>query len=168
MMELLVIRHAIALDRAEFARSGRGDDERPISDEGERKMQRAAGGLRVMVASVSRLGTSPFLRAQQTAQIVAKAFDLEDIETVPALTPSSPPDALLPWLRNGGEAPLAIVGHEPHLSSLVSWFIAGAFEPCLELKKGGACLVRFETQARRGGGVLRWLMTPGSLRDLSP
>ena len=37
-MELLIIRHAIAEDRDEFAESGKSDDERPLTDAGSRRM----------------------------------------------------------------------------------------------------------------------------------
>jgi len=59
---------------------------------------------------------------------------------------------------------LAIVGHEPHLSSLVTWLISGKRESRIELKKGGACLVDFEAEARHDAGTLAWLLTPRQLK----
>ena len=44
-MKLLVIRHAIAEDRDEFAYTGRPDAERPLTKQGRERMRRAAAGL---------------------------------------------------------------------------------------------------------------------------
>ena len=44
-LTLLLIRHAIADDRATFARTGRPDRERPLTAEGRRKMRSAAARL---------------------------------------------------------------------------------------------------------------------------
>src|SRR5258708_2037922 len=43
-MKLLIIRHAIAEDREDFARTGKDDSLRPITDEGKKKMKQRAGG----------------------------------------------------------------------------------------------------------------------------
>src|SRR5918912_545668 len=47
-MRLLVVRHAIAMDRAEFARSGKDDSERPLTKDGRNKMAKGARGLRAV------------------------------------------------------------------------------------------------------------------------
>ena len=41
-MRLLVIRHAPAEDRDEFAKTGKDDSERPLTDDGKAQMRRAA------------------------------------------------------------------------------------------------------------------------------
>ena len=48
-MYLLVIRHAAAMDKEEFARTGRSDDERPLTPAGKKEMARVARGLRALV-----------------------------------------------------------------------------------------------------------------------
>ena len=45
-MQLVVIRHAVAMSREEFAPTGRDDSLRPLTDRGRAKMKRAAAGLR--------------------------------------------------------------------------------------------------------------------------
>ena len=167
-MELLVIRHGIAEDREEFAASGRADSERPLTSEGRGKMRRAAAGLRRLVAAIDVLGSSPYARAIQTARVVASSYGLGDIETVDALVPEAALEALVRWLEPlQGAGVVAVVGHEPHLSTLVTWLITGRAESRVELKKGGAALVAFDDRVRAGDGVLRWLVTAGQLRDLS-
>ena len=167
-MQLLVIRHAIAEDRERFAASGRDDSERPLTTEGRQKMRRGATGLRRMVARIDVLASSPYVRAMQTARLVASSYRLGDVETLDALVPDAAFDALLAWLEPLAEVDVvAVVGHEPHLSAVVTWLISGRDDSRVELKKGGAALVAFEARARAGVGVLRWLLTSRQLRGLS-
>ena len=166
-MQLLVIRHAIAEDRDEFASSGRDDSERPLTATGRDKMRRAVGGLRRAVPRIDLLASSPFTRAMQTAALVAEGYGIDDIKRVDALVPDAPLQRFLSWLeRKSTVDVVAIVGHEPQLGELVTWLMSGLKESRVEMKKGGAALLEFEGQPGPGIGVLHWLMTSGQLRDL--
>ncbi|MFL5605298.1 MAG: phosphohistidine phosphatase SixA [Gemmatimonadaceae bacterium] len=165
-MQLLVIRHAVAQTREEFA--GDDDAQRPLTKEGRRQMRRVATGLRHVVGDLDVLAASPFLRAMQTAEIVAEEFAGVDIATVEALEPESALPAFVTWLRKQREAELvAVVGHEPHLGTLVTWLLTGTEESRTPLKKGGACLLDFPSLPRTRGAMLHWALTPALLRDLA-
>jgi phosphohistidine phosphatase len=62
---------------------------------------------------------------------------------------------------------VAIVGHEPQLSRLVTYLVAGVDRSAVEVKKGGACLLEFEMLPKAGAGELIWAVRPSMLRDLS-
>jgi phosphohistidine phosphatase len=166
-MLLLVVRHAIAEDPAEYARQHADDDGRPLTAEGRKKMKRAARGLRSLVPGLDRLATSPLTRALQTAEILAAAYDGIEPTTVAALAPGQPTAALAAWL--GGElhhTAVAIVGHEPGLSRAVSWLLAGGERSFIELKKGAACLLACADQVGAGSATLQWALSSSQLRDL--
>lgn len=166
-MELLVIRHAIAEDREQWAHSGRPDAERPLIDRGRRRMRRAARGLARVVPRIDVLAGSPLVRAQQTAEVLARAFGGVAVETVPQLSPEHPVDDLLPWLRaQEADATVAVVGHDPHLGFLVGWLLTGRHESFVELRKGAACLLAFDDPPAAGEALLRWALTPRQLRSL--
>ncbi len=168
-MQLLVIRHAIAEEREAFAQSGRDDSERPLTDEGREKMRRAVEALRRLVPQIDLLAASSYVRAMQTAELVAEAYGRgrDAITVVEALTPETPLERFQSWVQRQSKARvIAIVGHEPHLGMLATWLMSGLRESRVELKKGGACLLEFDGQPGPGVGVLRWLMTAGQLRDL--
>ena len=171
-MNLLVIRHAIAEDKEAFAESGRDDDQRPLTQAGRGKMRRAAQGLRVVAGRVALLASSPLVRARETAEIVAPELGASRVEIVEALRPDQSYDELVKWLRShsmpndDGDRVVAVVGHEPHLSGLVTWLMTGGDDSRVELKKGAACLVHFDGPPRKGEGVLRWALTPSQLRGL--
>ncbi len=166
-MQLLVIRHAIAEDRDIFARTGADDDLRPLTDEGRKKMVRAAQGLRALVPALDLVAASPLVRAQQTAEIVARAYGLRVGETTAVLEPDARVEGFIEWIEpHAAKKTIAVVGHEPHLSSLVTWLITGLDDSRVALKKGAACLVEFSARPSRGGGVLAWLHAPATLREL--
>jgi phosphohistidine phosphatase len=167
-MQLLLIRHAIAEERDTFAKTGRPDGERPLTDFGRRRMRRNARGLRRVAPSIDILVSSPYLRASETAKIVAGVLGIESVEVVDALTPDHHPRDLAEWLsRQGDDDVVAAVGHEPHLGEVVTWFMSGREESAVELKKGGAALLTFEGKAAPGKGTLRWLLTPAQLRGIA-
>jgi phosphohistidine phosphatase len=167
-MKLLVIRHAIAEDQAVWAKTGESDDQRPLTDAGRKKMKRGAKGLNQVVDSIDLLATSPLTRAVQTAEIVARRFKGAPTTVATVLTPDQSNQSFLEWLRSIDRAELvAIVGHEPHLSGLVSWLVSGRDGSVIELKKGAACLLEFEGQPAAGGARLLWALTPEQLRALA-
>ena len=166
-MHLLIVRHAIAEDREAFASRGHLDSERPITSAGIKRMIKAAAGLREVAPRLDHLVTSPFTRAAQTADIVAKALGLPHPDTVDLLTPERHPHEFLDWLKtqppvNG----VGVVGHEPHLGQLISWCLTGNIHAHFDLTKGGVALVDFRDTPEEGKGALCWLLTPGQLRKM--
>lgn len=167
-MRLLIVRHAIAQDREEFARTGESDDQRPLTSEGRWRMSRVAKGLRDIVPEIDVLATSPFVRTMQTAAIIADAYDLDEdsITTLPALAPDGKADTVVRWLAKQEADLVALVGHEPDLGRLVVCLVTGESGDWLPLRKGGACLLEFEERPRAGGAEIRWLLPPALLRRL--
>lgn len=166
-MELLVIRHAIAEEREAWAQTGRPDEDRPLTADGARKMRRNMRGLVRVARRPDVLATSPLARAAQTAEIVSRAWEDVAPVPVPALAPDGRRTAVLTWLRGLGEVEtVAVVGHEPSLSQLVTWLLTGLAESRLELKKGSACLLRFGGRPASGRATLVWSLAPGQLRRL--
>jgi phosphohistidine phosphatase len=173
-MNLLVIRHAIAEDKEAFAASGRSDDQRPLTEAGRAKMRRGVEGLLAVSPRIAVLASSPLVRARETAEIIAPAFKVPRVEIVEALRPERKYDEFLAWLKKrapnegNGDATVAVVGHEPHLSSLVTWLMTGGLDARIELKKGAACLLCFDRGPSAGEATLRWLLAPSQLRELAP
>jgi phosphohistidine phosphatase len=167
-MELLVIRHAIAEDRERWAQSGEPDEHRPLTADGIRKMRRNVRGLARIAGRPDVLAASPLVRAAQTAEIVARAWEGLVPETVPALSPEGRRTAVLSWLRGlQGAETVAVVGHEPSLGQLVTWLLTGLVDSRIEIRKGAACLVRFDAKPASGRGMLVWSLAPGQLRKIA-
>lgn len=166
-MQLLVIRHAIAMEREEWAKSGRPDSDRPLTDTGRRRMRKNARGLQRVSPHPDVIATSPWLRAADTARVVAETLGVERMETIDQMLPDHHPSELAEWLNERSElAAVAVVGHEPHLGELVTWLMGGEGSN-LEFKKGGACLLRIDEKVDAGSGILVWHLTPSLLRGLA-
>jgi phosphohistidine phosphatase len=163
-MRVLVVRHAAAADKEEFARAGKSDDLRPLTAVGKREMREVTRGLREIVPGVDVLATSPLVRAVQTAEILGDSYK-KRLVIIESLRPEARYEDFATWAREHGDKnTVAIVGHEPHLSGLVSWLLASSTRSLLELKKGAACLLEFEDSPGAGAGTLLWSMAPKHLR----
>ena len=166
-MDLLIIRHGIAEDKDTFAATGKTDDLRPLTAEGRTKMTQSAKGLREIAPDISLLATSPFVRARETADIIARVYGIK-VRATEALLPNASLDEFLDWLNDRNEqAVVAIVGHEPHLSTLATSLMTGGKESRIELKKGGACSLTFDGALKPGSAILDWLLHPSHLRALA-
>lgn len=167
-MDLLIVRHADAGDREEFANTGKPDHLRPLSKKGRGQMDRAAPALAKLCPRPGALLSSPYTRAVQTAEYVRNAYVPPlQIEETGALEPERPPADLQRVLRSHDANRMIVVGHEPHLGILASWFIWGSTDSHIELKKGAACLIRFESGPVKAAGTLRWLMDTKMLRAVA-
>jgi phosphohistidine phosphatase len=166
-MKLLLIRHAIAEEREDFAKTGKDDRLRPLTDEGRKRMKQVARGLQGIAPEIDLLATSPLTRAAQTGAIVDSVYGgLKEVE-IEELSPESTPNDFLRWLRKQKAECIAAVGHEPSISLILSWLLTGSERRIFAFRKGGACLLDFPDEVGAGTATLVWALTPGQLRDLA-
>jgi phosphohistidine phosphatase len=166
-MKLLIIRHAIAEDREEFARTGKDDRLRPITDEGRKRMKQGARGLKTLLPEIDLLATSPLTRAAQTGAVLDTVYGgLSEVE-IEELAPEATPVEFLSWLRQQTAESVAVVGHEPSISLIVSCLLTGTEKRIFSFRKGGACLLEFAGEVGAGTATLLWALTPNLLRELA-
>jgi phosphohistidine phosphatase len=166
-MRLLLIRHAIAEEREDFARTGKDDRLRPLTDEGRKKMKQAARGLRTLVPAIDLLATSPLTRAAQTGAVLDTLYSGLDEVEIEELSPETTPEAFLRWLRLQEVDTVAAVGHEPSLSQILGWLLTGTERKIFAFRKGGACLLELPDDPAGGTATLLWALTPAQLRTLA-
>lgn len=165
-MRLLLIRHAIAEEREDFARTGKDDRLRPLTDEGRKKMKQAARGLRTLVPDIDLLATSPLTRAAQTGAILDSVYGGLKVAEIKELSPETTPAAFLRWLRKHRKKEVvAAVGHEPGLGQILGWLLTGTERRLHAFRKGGACLLELPEGERTA--TLLWALTPAQLRALA-
>jgi len=166
-MKLLLIRHAIAEEREDFARTGKDDRLRPLTEDGRKKMKQAARGLYHLCPDVDLLATSPLTRAAQTGAILDSVYGgLKEVE-IDQLSPDAKPADFLRWLRQQKPETIAVVGHEPSISLILSWLLTGGERRIYSFRKGGAALVEFPGEVGAGTATLLWAVAPGQLRGLA-
>ena len=158
---LYLIRHGVAEDQGAAYPI---DDERPLTEDGIRRIQQSIAGLRALDVTLDRVLSSPLVRARQTAEIVAAGLECrEPPQIVDALRPGGRFEALMAALeRLGRDRAVALVGHEPSMGEFGARLI-GAARP-LHFKKGGVCRIDADTIPPVGAGALQWLLPPRALR----
>lgn len=166
-MNLYIIRHGIAVD--EGTPGYESDSERPLTDKGRKKMRQIAKGLRALGAEFDLILSSPYVRARETAEILADVFKMKKkITFTENLIPLGTPELLVGEINEKYSMDsLALVGHEPHLSSLVGILVSESAKLDITLKKGGVCcLWADDLHHQDHRATLEWLLTPGILTDL--
>jgi phosphohistidine phosphatase len=164
MSELLIVRHAIAMDREEALRGRISDAERPLTKKGKKRMAQIAAGIARECQTPVRICSSPLLRARQTAELLAAHCPGLKVDIEELLSPGTPLEQLVAHLhRTIDEGCHILVGHEPALSALISLLLFGKESPGIQMKKGGAALLDFPRDIDSGQGTLLWLQTPRQL-----
>jgi len=166
-MDILLLRHAIAEDREQWADAGFPDSRRPLTTRGREKMKLGARGLALIAGPVDLVATSPYERAKGTARLVAKALGHPRVVSIEALSAGRPALDTLRWLAGRREKRVLLVGHEPDLGRLAALLVHGEASPPLAMKKGGACLLHTPRRPSPGSAELRWFLTPALLRRMA-
>lgn len=167
-MNLYIIRHAIAVD--EVTSDHASDSERPLTDKGRKKMRQIAKALRHLGVELDLILSSPYVRACETAEILADVFKMKrEIVFSDHLIPDGNPELLIGEINEKHTVDsLAIVGHEPHLSSLIGQLTAESSRLEITLKKGGVCYLSADDLHHQDHrATLEWLLTPGILMEIS-
>ena len=150
---LYLLRHAHAGDPAAWS----GPDEvRPLSAKGRRQAKRLG---RFLCGGPFRPGlilTSPKVRAEQTAQAVAKELDLK-VHVDERLASGFGLRSLNDLLSSIDDREIMLVGHDPDFSALLSILIGARG---MVMKKGALAVVDLVTPVVHGCGTLRFLVSP--------
>jgi phosphohistidine phosphatase len=148
-VQVFIIRHGHAVDD-----SPRLDDsQRYLSKKGRKTVREVGRALREAGVQFDVVLTSPLVRAVQTAELLAESLDFLDlVEVLPALVPGVPPRVAAAELGGRGVR-VAVVGHEPGLSSLGAYLCGRpSFPP---LRKAQVSVVE--------DGKPLWFLNPDTL-----
>jgi phosphohistidine phosphatase len=159
-MLLLLIRHAHAGDRD--PERWPDDRDRPLTDKGrktQRRMSRLLGDLELVPTYVL---TSPWLRAVQTAEILATALGLGPATQTENLARTPEPSRLEDDIGEpGNNAIVALVGHSPWIEELASLLLTGSTTGLrIDYPKSGVMGIDLERPGP-GAGELRFFLRPG-------
>lgn len=167
-MNLYFLRHGIAAehDSKQFP----DDTKRPLTPEGRKKLRRSANGLLALGLGFDLIFTSPYVRARQTADIVAEVFKAKaELHVTPHLAHAGDTHALVTAL-NGVCKPddnVLLVGHEPDMSQFIALLLTGSSNCEMDLKKGGLCKLEVARLRHDRCATLRLFLTPKVMMRLS-
>jgi phosphohistidine phosphatase len=172
-MELYFLRHGPAGQHGDP--KYKDDSLRPLTAQGREKMQYAALGMKNLGLTFDAILSSPYVRARQTAEITAQAFKIKNnaIHYTENLLPPATIEELLrevQTLKVGAKSCLSLllVGHEPHLTEMISSLLKSNKPLVIDLKKGGLCSLTVSRPLGNESAVLNWLLTPAQLNLFNP
>ncbi|HYF62707.1 MAG TPA: phosphohistidine phosphatase SixA [Herpetosiphonaceae bacterium] len=158
-MIVYLVRHGIAED---WAANGR-DRDRRLTERGRIRSAQSGRGLKRLKAKPDVILTSPFVRAAETASILAGALDRSDrIQTVEMLQSGGGSERHVRQLLDEELAEVMIVGHQPELSLMVEELAGRGTQ--LVFKKGSVC--RIDLPSPLAEGQVVWLLAPKILVEL--
>ncbi len=112
-MQLFIVRHGEAEARAET------DAQRPLSVRGRKQVDALWRQLQGEGVRVQRIMASPYLRAQQTAALIARHYPEVTPGTLQLITPDDRPQGVLAWLAQQDSLEgLVLVSHMPLVALL--------------------------------------------------
>jgi phosphohistidine phosphatase len=156
-MNIYLIRHG----DSEGISKGLKDSERKLTPDGEQKIKNASIFWKNIVPEFDCITSSPYLRAVQTAKIIASAYNYKkEIYIDKRLGCGSETESLIEILNSLQSGEIAIVGHQPDLSNHLSRLISGS-GTSVEFKKGAIAKISFSNKVREGKGILEFLVPPG-------
>ena len=166
-MELYILRHGKA---QEFAQNISSDAKRELTQLGKNELECIAKAIKNLKIEFDVIISSPLVRAKQTAEIIIKYVkskkksiiiwdelnpEVNTEKTVEKLIKLKPTSSVL------------LVGHEPHLTSLITSIISNDSKIMnISLKKGGFVHIQCNSMKSKISGSLRSLMTPKQLKKL--
>lgn len=150
-MEIILFRHGIAEPY-----NSRGDAERELTDEGIKKVKRAAKGLPYLIQNRRKvfLYSSPLRRARQTAYILENTLKMQDRYLRDQVCEGTFEELYAEWTDYSGDATVIVVGHEPTLGA---WLERITNEK-LAIAKAAACAVGTRDLFVHASGKLLWYL----------
>ena len=155
---IILLRHGIA--EAHGARAN--DDERVLTETGNRRMKQIGRGLAKRFSKAEVIYSSPLIRCVETAEWVEKAFGSSIVmKTYDALRPGAGIEGIRQLIAGSEARRIICVGHETTLSMTMLAMTRMSSDGSIELKKGGCYGVR---QFADGSAQLEWMLPPRVLR----
>jgi phosphohistidine phosphatase len=157
-MILYVLRHAEAVE----ANNDLPDEWRYLTEKGMKTVAKTMQGMAKYGRKPRLIISSPLVRAVQTAQIAAAFACRKNKEVLVSglLQNGSDLGELKEFLRTHAEVKrLMVVGHEPHLGSLVADLLQR--EETIQLKKSGCAALEIDPDDAEKPARFLWYMTSG-------
>ena len=133
------------------------DEQRFLTQDGIAALEASARKFVSELPCPQRVLHSPYRRARETAEIVARAFEFGGtLEPTTKLLSEADPVGILPDLQAAAAEPLesiALVGHEPHMGSLLGTLLTGTHSS-IPMSVGMLAVVEVEGSASLWGRLV--------------
>lgn len=141
------------------AKSSEEDPDRPLTDAGAADTKKIAAFFKKLKKEINVIWHSDKKRAEQTAEILADVLDAKDrLETwEDGMAPKDDIATVKKKIEKSNHDSIALVGHLPHLSRLVSDLLTGSqYRQVVNFKNAGIVCLSDENESWQ----LEWMVTP--------
>jgi phosphohistidine phosphatase len=152
-MRIIFVRHAEAIERTESI----ADERRYLTPDGRYLFRKTAKTMRDEGLDPNLILTSPYLRAVQTADILAeKSAYIGSLMAVEELEPGFDMDALTRIILSYKPVKeLVLVGHEPDLSTVISTLLS--LPEGFRMEKGAAVKLSLDPDNLYSSASFKWM-----------
>lgn len=154
-MRLLLMRHAAAVAGAD------DDPGRDLLPPSVTALQQPSADLAERLAPVSRVVSSPWLRARRTAELLLPFCAAQGVELTDALLPGADTRSCLDYVETlfsaSEDAVVLAVGHQPLLGHLAALLCEGAHAAPFALAPGELAVIELDWPAAGLGTLRGWL-----------
>ncbi|MEM7183469.1 MAG: phosphohistidine phosphatase SixA [Spirochaetota bacterium] len=161
-MKLIIARHGEA---ESFSSSGY-DKDRSLTSKGESDIAKIGQFIANSPLTINRIFHSPYLRTRQTAEIICKQQENQELfaESSPLLTPSCDYVNFLPQLSgSSNSACVLIVGHNPDVSFFAARLIKDSSLQTALIFQPGTTIAINVAKEKFSQGQLIWCISPDFL-----
>lgn len=156
-MTLYLMRHGIAEDALLL----QSDADRKLTEKGTLRTAMVAKAMKAFAPSIDRIISSPYIRAMETAEIIARILGLEpNILSDRRLTPGGSYQGFSELLKENDDAEnILITGHEPSMGDFISGICADG-KLMIDVKKASITAIEIYRLRPHAVGVLHWSLPP--------
>ena len=147
-MEIILVRHAIALDKNIAKEKGIKDPNRKLTAAGKKKFKKHILNYISLFKNSDFILSSPYVRAKETADTLVKHLPLiPQCVSSSVIVPNGSVDKFLSYLKNKTYRKFVVVSHEPFLSQLIESLTAIPVGS-IHLKKGCLVVLRLQPEGK--------------------
>jgi phosphohistidine phosphatase len=163
-VDVYILRHG----KAEDAGPGMGDADRRLTKKGRGEIAAAGRWMGAQELRLDLIATSPLVRAQETAAIIAGCLGEKGRLVIwKELAPGGNPESVCRLIAKHPDVrALLLVGHEPLLSTLISRIIISDENAAIVMSKGALAKIREFSFTPRPSGELHWLVTAAQMAGM--
>ncbi len=142
-----------------------GDAERTLTETGRKQAKAAALAMKKLRIRPTKVLYSPYVRANQTAEIVADAMRIKELEEDDALIQAGYADVVADTIFSSNDKNLLVVSHLPLLPHVAAHLLGGAVQ--INLNPGSMIhLTIMGGQGSHGSAALTGLWDASILQNL--
>lgn len=151
-MQILIVRHGNAEVHAA------SDAERNLTSHGIEQARLAGECLNQLSLSFDQVWVSPYVRAQQTADQLLSAAQLQSLprSSVDLITPDNNPTAVINHIQSSKIDRLMMISHQPLVSSLIGLLVSSNAYAGPPMSTASMALLDMDVAAS-GCASLQWL-----------